>query len=874
MGGFVFSPLTRIIMGKVYFLTRRGTIVLLRWLMVIVLGYLLIFSPADKSHLFAKAGIILLLILSNLALSLISYERFVRWRLEYGILIMDILLVSGGIYLTGDLDLYLIYFLSILMASLSRDVKGSLIIATIAGGIYAVLFFKTKAPRDILSPTLLIRLPLLYIIALFSSFLAQEAAQEKGRHQKTQLLLHLAERMNATADQEKIFEMLQEFWPHFKKLDGAAVYLFPPKDKPLLLKRHWTRKAKGISPVTALPYDNIFPALREKMQNRQPYYLPGGNPLLNQQFQLPGAVRSLYFAPLILKAAPQGILLLGSHALDAFNAEDREVFRFLGEQLAFSLENARLFFELGQNAVELSSLINVGRILSSSLEPRQVLEDAVEQTKRVMRVEACSLLLLDEVRQVLTFEVALGGKDQEIKKVELALGEGVAGWVAQKGEPLIVNNPAADPRFAAKVDQKTKFTTRSLMAVPLKIKGRTLGVLEAINHLHEEGFAARDLALFEALANQITVALENAQLYSHLSREKTRMEAILAGMVEGVVVIDAQGKVILTNQSAQKILGVPADDWGKEAAPLSIPAMQLLQLLTHTYQTKATLSEALAIKSQEKKIYQVHTVPISGIKGEAAGALAVLEDITELSRLSELKTEFVSHVSHELRTPLTSVKGAANLLLRQQVGTLNEKQRKLISIVREDCDTLVSLINDLLDLSRLESGIIQVKKTEENIAQIAYRCIEAQRPLAEEKNIALSLQSAPDLPTIKVDKDLIRQVFQNLIGNALKFTPPQGKITVEVKAVYPLEEQAASGGMINHIEVTVADTGMGLKPGDLSKIFEKFYQVNRGQDVQTKGTGLGLSICKQIIESHGGRLWAESDGPGQGSRFYFVLAPE
>jgi signal transduction histidine kinase len=232
---------------------------------------------------------------------------------------------------------------------------------------------------------------------------------------------------------------------------------------------------------------------------------------------------------------------------------------------------------------------------------------------------------------------------------------------------------------------------------------------------------------------------------------------------------------------------------------------------------------------------------------------------SRLQELDRLKSDFVANVSHELRTPLTAIKGAVDLVLREMAGPLTEKQRHYLKRVGSNTQYLGGLINDLLDLSKIESGKSEVKSNRVSLDGLVHEVVETLRPVATEKEIALDATiSAPSI-LVWADRDKINQVLMNLIGNAIKFTPAQGRVAVSV----------AKDGK-KSVQVSVSDSGPGIPPDEKEMIFDKFYQIAQMGDVKPKGTGLGLAICKALVELHGGRIWVESQA-NSGSIFYFTL---
>jgi len=231
-----------------------------------------------------------------------------------------------------------------------------------------------------------------------------------------------------------------------------------------------------------------------------------------------------------------------------------------------------------------------------------------------------------------------------------------------------------------------------------------------------------------------------------------------------------------------------------------------------------------------------------------------------LKELDEMKADFISHVSHELRTPLTSIRGASSMLLEGAFLGMPEKQNKLLMIIQEECERLIGSVNSMLDLSSMEAKMMDYDFRECKLIPVIQEIVLRFAPIALKNEITLESELPPDLSPVKIDEDRIRQVIENLLGNALKFTSKGGKVMVFATLKRNLKA---------YVEVSVSDTGCGIPKADLKKIFDKFKRTEAGRET-AGGTGLGLSIAKHIIAAHGGEIWVESE-PGKGSTFFFAL---
>ncbi len=397
-------------------------------------------------------------------------------------------------------------------------------------------------------------------------------------------------------------------------------------------------------------------------------------------------------------------------------------------------------------------------------------------------------------------------------------------------------------RIAAALGQSTEVVRR----VALGDFSRTLAA-----------WASESSDMFDLEQGINATAMHLQERLAELNAEKTRLEAVLANMAEGVLLLDAQKHIVLVNPAAEAMFGIQrADAIGRDHLEI-MHHFALDQSLDRVLATGEP--ELLEIKRArpEEQVLEGRIAPAGRAVTESKAVLLVMRDITRYRRLEQMRTEFVSNVTHELRTPLTSISGFAETLLE---GALEDPEaaRHFVGIIKRESDQLGRLIADLLDLSRIESGKWQMRKEPVHLATLAAETVGRLATKAESLGVQLEITIADAIAAIPGDPDRLAQVFINLVDNALKYTPRGGRVTVSATD----EERT--------VRVSVADTGTGIPKADLPRIFERFYRVDKARSRSTGGTGLGLSIVKHIIDAHGGTIGVVSD-TGKGATFTFTL---
>ena len=390
--------------------------------------------------------------------------------------------------------------------------------------------------------------------------------------------------------------------------------------------------------------------------------------------------------------------------------------------------------------------------------------------------------------------------------------------------------------------QISRSTTEPLKKLTLMSKRMAHGELD-----QKIQVASRDEAgeLAEAF-NLMTARLK--EMVTLLTSERDKMAAILSTMGDGIFIVDSGNRITMVNQAAEKLFRLSENEAVGHTFIEAVRDHELDNILQKCL--KAREQQTGLVETEPKKQFLgVIATPLGG------GSLVLLQDLTELRRLETVRRDFVSNISHELRTPVASLKVLAETL---EGGAIDDKAvaQDFLHKINIEVDRLTQMVNELGELSRIESGEFPLKLETVDLSEVVRQVSERLRAQAERGGLSLKINTPPDLPEALADEEGVEKILVNLLHNAIKFTPPGGRVTISTKVAG------------DNILVSVADTGVGIPADDLPRIFERFYKADRAR--AGGGTGLGLAIAKHIMEAHGGRIWAESE-EGRGSTFTFTL---
>ncbi len=512
--------------------------------------------------------------------------------------------------------------------------------------------------------------------------------------------------------------------------------------------------------------------------------------------------------------------------------------------------------ELGPLGESLLSIFNKYHIDSVSIRPgvtREELAAFIEIFTDKKDVPAGQ----DWVQQVLFSRGVENIQCNTAIYAKIQKGETITPLAEEENRDGKAETEEADQRWIAEIDRMSledKLLTIIRKAVPHKSEQHRIfeKVMNQIRH---------DM---EIKVEEATRSLEEEK--QQVTFEKKRTEEVVSAAAEGVIVVDSSGKILMMNPAAERLYGTKLKDKAGKDVREVLGTDHMLTLskdlssrFTGVGETEAEIKSV----SETEKTLRASTALIQNHDGKVVGMVSALSNVTKAKELEQMKIDFVSSVSHELRTPLASVKQAISLILDKTAGEVNHEQEKMLSLAKRNVERLTRLINDILDVSKIEAGKMVLNRSPHDLCEIVEEVGQTMALFAQSRDVQISYSAPKDLPRVHVDRDRIIQVFTNLVGNAIKFTPSQGKVSLNAADI------PRGGEATTFLKTAVADTGRGIAKEDLAKVFEKFSQIG-AKSTDVKGTGLGLTISRALVEQHGGQIWVESEA-GKGSKFTVSL---
>jgi PAS domain S-box-containing protein len=565
--------------------------------------------------------------------------------------------------------------------------------------------------------------------------------------------------------------------------------------------------------------------------------------------------------PILSGGALAGVLTLTHAQPLRFTDEHLNLMQAAADQMALALRNAQIFEAQREMAQRQAMLYGMLRAVGEQLSPAGVARAAVEAIGQLVGGQtawpAVSLALPDRDHQGWVNLAARGRLTGTIGR-HLPMTNGIIGRAFRTGQPQYAPEVARDSDYV-----EGDPSIHSELAVPMRRGERVLGVLNLESEL-PNAYTPEDVLLAESLADAVALALDNANLYQTIAEESSRLQALIKSSRDGLFMVSKARRLLVVNSAALRLLGLRGEpeDWlgwpvSEILPPLRRQAPAVVRAMLGEFRRLQRGDEPVAEGEVELPPRTLHWVSLPVAAGDGPlGRLLVLRDVTEERLVQKLREELTDTLVHDLRNPLTNIRMALDVLDQVTAGGATPQQTDVQRVARSSTQRMLTLVNAILDVSRLESGQMPLNREPLALAPLAQTVIDLQQPLAQEKSLSLTSRVLADLPPVSADPALIQRVLENLVGNAVKFTPEHGCVQ--------LSAAAAPGD--GEVVVTVRDNGPGLSPETRGTVFQKFMTGRHSE----RGSGLGLAFCKLAVEAHGGRIWVESE-PGHGAAFCFSL---
>lgn len=538
--------------------------------------------------------------------------------------------------------------------------------------------------------------------------------------------------------------------------------------------------------------------------------------------------------------------------------------------------------QAARQAQELQVLVETSQVTTESLDLDTVLRRGLENAAMALGAERAGVLLVDPDQPGminLVARYAPSRAEQRVARSMFALAQQpMLAYALRRRRRLVVNTDTDNPHLQAVYELLGSSETGPIIVQPLLCQHRVLGALVLGNDRSQRTFRTGEGRLCQHIAAHMATAIQNARLYQdrevHVrqlsgllqssEQEIQRHVAILGSIAAGVVVTDKEGHIVAANAAAERTLGVSREhilDHSLErlAAQVALNPQADWCALT---QCEGPLQVALELESG---VIRIDAAPVVTPAGDHLGTVALLRDVTPETEAEKARSEFITAISQGLRSPLTSIRGYAEALSSGMVGSVSEAQSHFLKIIRDNALRMAGLIENLVAASQIERGFLTLEYGEIDLHLLISDVLRSFEGELEARQLEINMEVDDRLPLIEADPARVRQILENLISNAIKFTYPGGHISVGVKTLRDNEGQPPT-----HCSIWVADTGIGISAEEQPHIWERFRRSADSLDTEASRLGVGLSIVRSLVEAHSGRVWVEST-PGGGSTFTVLL---
>ena len=705
-------------------------------------------------------------------------------------------------------------------------------------------------------------------MALEESRLYTEA---RAREQEATRLYAVTRQLATSLDRERLLDVIAEQAMELTGCDAVGVFIYDPAREALVFHRGLRLPAELTRGLALSPGEGI--AGRAYLE-RQPVWTRDRltDPTLRhspavQRLVDASAPRAYLAVPIVSREETPGVLVVYFFAPHDFSPREVQLVSTLADHATLALQNARHFEETQRREREAKTLSDglvllnqAARALHRTLEVDAMLGGALKELAQAFGASGARMHLLAEdgsVGRSLGHWVSPGQPGDPGRR------GGITDYVRQTRAPLLLRDVTKHPDFVHPAN--IAHGVRSIAAFPIVgQRERVLGIL-LLYYTAPQLFPDTETRLLTSYADQLATALENAGLYEETQTQRVRLAQIFDSTSDGIVLVSRTGEIQAANRQAGELLNFDADRViGTRMADLLANARSSLPDYDRVFEDLAALLRDPDRGGEgEVELRRTgHTVhwtaqPTRDAAGSIVGLTLTLSDVTLERQASQMKTDFVSFVTHQLRTPLAGIKWM--LELAAQTPEMAGEAGSYVADARAAAERLIGLVNDLLDISRLESGKLSMTLQPTSLSKLTKGVLDDLAPLIREKGHQLTVAGAGDATEVPADPQLLRQVILNLTSNAIKYTPAGGVISIAL---------GRAGGAT--ARWTITDSGIGIPKGGVARLFEKFYRADNAHTVETEGTGLGLYLVRLIVEKLDGQVWCESQ-EGRGSTFIFTL---
>ncbi|MGH2494693.1 MAG: GAF domain-containing protein [Ktedonobacteraceae bacterium] len=597
-------------------------------------------------------------------------------------------------------------------------------------------------------------------------------------------------------------------------------------------------------------------------------------------------IGSMVCVPLFDKEEFIGTLTASSPAKAAFDERKLRMLTIFSEQAMLAFVNARQAEIAQRQADQLEMLISLSQGITTRLEAEELYRTILLNVRRLVPAQCIMIYSYQPHSQLLRPVAEIsddesGACQQEICAAAVKIGDSwgesinissstsLVAWAALHRHPMLYA-PEQNQQDAEGITETSAAAAK--MAIPLVSKETLYGVLVL---QRPAAFSSEELRLMRNLGHMAAAALENVELFYRVSADQVQMRAIWSASSDGIALVGVDACFTEANPAFGQIFGID---------PQQIVGMECLELFAcedeggHEACRELCLIQR-ALQEGSALPYMEIDLPVQGVSrsiglsitpvllANRSFCMVMARDITAIRDLMRMKANFLSMITHELRSPINAINGYLDLALTGIAGDLNEQQREFVRRARGGSEHLYALVEDLLLVSRADSGQLRLNRSITDLPELITNSIEEMELTASDNGITIASIIASDFPRVYADGTRIQQVLRNLISNALHFTPSGGSVTISASVV---EDTTPDGEVRKSFAVQVRDSGSGIAPEYQQRIFERFYQIPLDHAGRTSGQGLGLAIVKMIVELHGGLISVEST-PGEGSAFTFVI---